>query len=110
MRGFLVALTVLVLIVGAVGGCSVYTLGVLNRVQDGVITAQSAEELREAADYLQKEKAFLRLTVKESRIDKIISGADKAAALWGTDGYYAALNSVALELEGLKRDFSLNPF
>ncbi len=106
----MVAVTVLVLIVGAVGGCGVYTLGVLNRVQDGVMTAQSTEELKEIADYLQKEKAFLRLTVKESRIDKIISGTEKAAALWGTEGYYAALNSVALEIEGLKRDFSLNPF
>ena len=110
MRGFLVAITVLVLIAGAVGVCSVYTLGVLNRVHDGVMASQSTEELRETADYLQKEKTFLRLTVKESRIDKIISGTEKAAALWGTEGYYAALRSLALELEGVKRDFGLNPF
>ncbi len=110
MRGFIVALAVLLLLVAAAAWLNVYTLKVLEKAHSWVEAAESDEELLAVARYIQKEKAFLRLTVKESRIDKIISGTENAAALWGTDRYYAALHSVVLEIEGIKRGFSLNPF
>ena len=110
MRGFVVAIVVLSLVVAVVAEFNVYTLRVLEKAHNGVEAAENGEELLAVARYIQKEKAFLRLAVKESRIDRIISGTENAAALWGTDSYYAAIHSVALEIEALKRDFSLNPF
>lgn len=110
MRGFVTAVITLVLIVAAVCVCSAYSLGVLNKAEDIINSAESPAELIAAADFMQKEKAFLRLTVKESLIDKIIYGAEKAAALWDDDrARAAALHGVLLEIESAKRGFGLNP-
>lgn len=110
MRGFITACIVLSLVITAAAGCKLYGDGVIDETEAMVTSAQNGEDMLRAAEYMEKEKRLMRITVSESLIDGLIADLNDAAALWDAEkARHSAMEKIFLRIESLRRSFGVNP-
>lgn len=110
MRGFAVAIGLILLTVAVTVLCALYADGVLTEAMEAVEAAEDGAALRDAARTLEKERLRLHLMIRETEVDGLIRRIDEAA-LYAEDGALleAAKRDIAARLAAMKRDLLPNP-